>query len=247
MDMIIKETNLNLIYPKISDYRKKFVASEDVLNDNFQPPMILPIMDEIPENIPRIILKSKNNHSTLNIGLSVAGFTTEYDNTFSNDWNKCKNYLENRAHSIYKLINTMTDNSNIFTGLITNVVIDNLDTNGLNVLRNSLLNNGTKLGNLYDILCKFTYVYRDIYYINITLTNQRDNKLSIYNGRNIIDEEIRNNIINVSIDVNDRYKANSDPKYISGENELTEILEITANIINNKLLCLVEKGVFNYE
>ncbi|HIX84990.1 MAG TPA: hypothetical protein H9979_10730, partial [Candidatus Megamonas gallistercoris] len=93
-NMIIKETNLNLIYPKISDYRKKFVASEDILNDNFQPPIILPIMDEIPENIPRIVLKSKNNHSTLSIGLSVASFTTMYDDTFSNDWKKCKDYLE---------------------------------------------------------------------------------------------------------------------------------------------------------
>lgn len=247
MNMIIKETNLNLIYPRISDYRKKFIISEDMLNDNFQPPMILPIDDEIPENVPRIILKSKNNHSTLNIGLSVAGFLTRYDNTFSDNWSECKNYLESRTHSIYKLINTMTDNSNIFTGLITNVIIDGLDVNGLDVLKKSLLNNGRQLGNLYDILCKFTYVYQDKYYINITLNNQRDNKMSIYNGRSFIENEIENNMIAVSIDVNDRYKSNSDPRYISSEKELSEILNITTNIINNKLLSLIEKGVFNYE
>lgn len=246
-NMIIKETNLNLIYPKISDYRKKFVASEDILNDNFQPPIILPIMDEIPENIPRIVLKSKNNHSTLSIGLSVASFTTMYDDTFSNDWKKCKDYLENRTQNIYQLIDNMTNNGNIFTGLITNIIFDNLDISGLDTLKHSLLNNTSKLGNLYDILCKFTYVYQNKYYINITLNNQRDNELIINNGRTFIKDEKRDNIIVVSIDVNDRYKANSDPNYVSSQEELIEILNITTNIINHKLFSLIEKGVFNYE
>ena len=35
MKMIIKQTNLNLVYPRIMEYRKKFANSEEVLQTVF--------------------------------------------------------------------------------------------------------------------------------------------------------------------------------------------------------------------
>lgn len=246
--MIIKQTNLNLVYPRIVEYRKKFVNSEDVLNEYFMPPTILPIPEQVQDEVPRIIVQTKNGHSMLNIALSVASFTTNYNGEFVLDWDKCKNYLEQRCSSIYKIIDDMTGNNNIFVGLITNVEIDDLDSTGLEILKRSLFNDeARKMGELYDLSCKLTYVYKKKYYINITLENLREFSVEQYsNGRTCITGE-KKHTVSVSIDVNDRYAANNNQNYKSKKEAFDEILQITSNIINNKLEELVRKGEFIYD
>lgn len=98
--MIIKQTNLNLVYPRIMEYRKKFANAEDILRQYFMPSTILPIPEQVQDEVPRIIAQSKNGHSVLNIALSVASFITNYNDSFVSDWNKCKTYLEQRCSDI---------------------------------------------------------------------------------------------------------------------------------------------------
>ncbi len=246
--MIIKQTNLNLVYPRVLDYRKKFVLSEEILSEYFMPPTILPVPEQVQDEVPRIIVQTKNGHSVLNIALSVASLTTNYNGDFSREWNLCRSYLNERCASVYEIINKMTDNNNIFVGLITNVELENLDKTGLEILFHSLFNgNEHKLGNPYDLSCKLTYVYKERYYINITLENMREFSVETScNGRNYITGEKRHTI-SASIDINDRYAANMDQKYLSNKCAFDEILEITSNIINNKLLHLVREGEFRYD
>ena len=136
--MIIKQTNLNLVYPRIMEYRKKFANSEDILQQYFMPSTILPIPEQVQDEVPRIIAQTKNGHSMLNIALSVSSFITNYNGEFVSDWNKCKEYLVQRCSDIYKIIDNMTENNNTFAGLITNVEIDGLDGTGLEILKKSL-------------------------------------------------------------------------------------------------------------
>lgn len=246
--MIIQQTNLNLVYPRIAEYRKKFANSEDVLEQYFMPSTILPIPEQVQDEVPRIIAQTKNGHSVLNIALSVASFTTNYNGDFVLDWNKCKEYLAQRCSDIYKIIDNMTENNNIFVGLITNVEIDDLGETGLEVLKKSLCNeNASKMGELYDLSCKLTYVYKNQYYINITVQNLREFSTQQYsNGRMCITGE-RKHTVSVSIDINDRYAANNDVNYKSKKESFDEILHITSNIIDNKLENLVRKGEFVYD
>ncbi len=246
--MIIKQTNLNLVYPRIMEYRKKFTNSEDILQQYFMPSTILPIPEQVQDEVPRIIAQTKNGHSMLNIALSVSSFITNYNGEFVSDWNKCKEYLVQRCSDIYKIIDNMTENNNTFAGLITNVEIDGLDGTGLEILKKSLFGEETKkMGELYDLSCKLTYVYKKHYYINITLQNLREFSVQQYsNGRTCITGE-RKHTISASIDINDRYAANNDVNYKSKKEAFDEILQITSNIIDNKLENLVRKGEFVYD
>ena len=246
--MIIKQTNLNLVYPRIMEYRKKFTNSEDILQQYFMPSTILPIPEQVQDEVPRIIAQTKNGHSMLNIALSVSSFITNYNGEFVSDWNKCKEYLVQRCSDIYKIIDNMTENNNTFAGLITNVEIDGLDGTGLEILKKSLFGEETKkMGELYDLSCKLTYVYKKHYYINITLQNLREFSVQQYsNGRTCITGE-RKHTISASIDINDRYAANNDVNYKSQKEAFDEILQITSNIIDNKLENLVRKGEFVYD
>ena len=248
MKMIIKQTNLNLVYPRIMEYRKKFTNSEDILQQYFMPSTILPIPEQVQDEVPRIIAQTKNGHSMLNIALSVSSFITNYNGEFVSDWNKCKEYLAQRCSDIYQIIDNMTENNNTFVGLITNVEIDDLDGTGLEILKKSLFGEETeKMGELYDLSCKLTYVYKNRYYINITLQNLREFSVQQYsNGRTCITGE-RKHTISASIDINDRYAANNDVNYKSKKEAFDEILQITSNIIDNKLENLVRKGEFVYD
>ena len=107
--MIIQQTNLNLVYPRITEYRKKFANSEDILERYFMPSTVLPIPEQVQDEVPRIIAQTKNGHSMLNIALSVASFTTNYNGEFVSDWNKCKEYLEQRCSDIYKIIDEIDE------------------------------------------------------------------------------------------------------------------------------------------
>lgn len=245
--MIIKQTNLNLVYPRITEYRKKFVFYEDILSTNFLPPTILPVPEQVQDEVPRIIVQTKNGHSILNISLSVASLTTNYNGEFIGDWGKCREYLEKRCSDVYDIIGKMTDGNNTFVGLVTNVEIDDIEKTGLEILKESLYGEKVaKLGNLCDLSCKFTYVYKNRYYINIILENLREFYVQQYqNGRTCIQGEKRH-IISASIDVNDRYAANHDINYVSGKDAFDEILNITSNIIDNKLTDMIMKGEFIY-
>lgn len=246
--MIIRQTNMNLVYPRISEYRKKFLGLEDVLENHFMPSTILPIPEQVQDEVPRIIVQSKNGHSVLNIALSVASLSTNYDGEFVRDWGKCRCYLEQRCSDVYQLINGMTENNNIFVGLITNVEIDELDDTGLEVLKKSLLHHEAKeMGEIYDVECKLTYAYKERYYINITMENLREFLVEQYsNGKACITQEKKHTIL-ASIDVNDRYAVNNNPDYVSGQQSFEEIMKITDHIINNKLENLVRKGEFIYD
>lgn len=212
------------------------------------PSTILPIPEQVQDEVPRIIAQTKNGHSVLNIALSVSSFITNYNGEFVSDWNKCKEYLAQRCSDIYQIIDNMTENNNTFVGLITNVEIDDLDGTGLEILKKSLFGEETeKMGELYDLSCKLTYVYKNRYYINITLQNLREFSVQQYsNGRTCITGE-RKHTISASIDINDRYAANNDVNYKSKKEAFDEILQITSNIIDNKLENLVRKGEFVYD
>lgn len=246
--MIIKQTNLNLVYPRLVDYRKNFVLAEEGLMDNFMMPSILPVPEQVQEEVPRIIVQTKQGHSVLNIALTVASFTTNYDGDFARDWKLCSDYLNDRCTSVYSIIDRLTDGNNTFVGLITNVEIDDLKETGLDVLQGSIFNaSANQLGNPYDLSCKLTYVYKDKYFINITLENMREFNIQQYsNGKTCITGE-KKQVVAASIDINDRYAANNKVDYCSDKETFDEILEITNDIINNKLLELVKKGEFRYD
>lgn len=247
--MLIRQTNLNLVYPRIVEYRKKFADSEDILQQFFMPSTILPIPEEVQSEVPRIIAQTKQGHSVLNLALTVASFTTNYTESYVSDWNKCRDYLNERCSDIYKLVDHMTGQNHTFVGLITNIEVDGLDENGLETLKKSLLGEGRFKNDLYDLSAKLTYVLKDRYYINLTLQNLREFGAQQYsNGRTcIISENEKKHSVSVSIDVNDRYAANHSVEYQSGRDAFDEILGITSDIIDHKLENLIRKGEFSYD
>lgn len=243
--MKILQTNVNLVYPRISDYRKKFLENENILSDEFLPASIFSLPDQVQEEVPRIITQSKNHHSELNIALTVSSLSTNYDKEYTSSWQLCRNYLKKRCESLYKIVDVLSDNKT-FVGLITNIEYDNLSESGVDILQKNIFRN-SDFDKPIDLQCKFTFVYKQSYYINISLSDIRDFNISIENGKRKINMNAPRNSINVILDVNDRYSANTEENYISDEKSFNNILDITSEIVQHKLSDIIEKGIYKYE
>lgn len=246
--MIIRQSSINIVYPRISNYRKKYIMAEQELAEHFLPATILPIPDEVQESVPRIISQTKKEHSTLNIALNVATFTTVYDNDFPNNWDKCKQYLSERGTDVYTIVNTITDRKQYYVGLVLQLEFPDIEGDGLELLKGSILGDKSKdMGNPDDFSAKLTYVCKNKYYINITLENKKQFVLGNEKEAKYIVSPGSRNIVAATIDVNDRYASNHQLEYRSDQAAFDEIMSLTSKLLDGKLDNLILKGKYDNE
>jgi len=243
--MIIQNTNFNIFYPKIPNLRRKVVDYEEKFTTFFLPFKILPIPDDAPEEIPRIMMSTINGHSSLNLSLTGAAFTTNYDEKFNYDWEKCLGYLNDRIIKVYDILDTLKQDRFLFSGLLTQIFINEFTENPVDLIQNKILKLNSKT-TPFDVDCKITFVYEKNYYININVSNVRFFEGLIPCGvttSGTLQEKA--NTVGITIDINDRYGFNYDKDYTSDYAKIQKILEITTDIINNKLNKLITEGVFD--
>src|SRR5690606_7925747 len=138
---------------------------------------IIPIPDEAPEEIPRISTSSHHGHSQLNVSLTNAQITTNYDENFEQDREGCLGYLKDRVSHITDVLSPYVEGGFLFSGLTTELVIENLDgISPLDIIKSKFLNYQGSV-QPHDLEYKMTFVVDDIHYVNITFSNMR-----IYEG-----------------------------------------------------------------
>lgn len=244
VNMVIQNTAVNIIFSKIDNIKRKYILNEEILKEKFNEANILPIPDDAPMEIPRILIKSKGEHSQLNIAPESINLQTTYTDEYVNNWNLCEAYISSRAKDIFKLADQFTSGKYHYIGIVTNLIWDPVQQQGHKVLFHNLL--GCEAAdNLDDLVVRYTYVVEEKYYVNITLQSVR-----IYNGMrgkesgDFVDENLKAHTISVILDINDRYLFNKKKGYVSNKETFEEMMSLTTDIINNKIKNLVEKGEY---
>lgn len=238
--MKIAHTRIHIQYSQVNQIVKKFVNLETNYLDDFKPANINDLPDDIDCDIPRIVTETVNGHSLLGITPEYTFFDTNYDNGFEDDWDACTDYLNEKSNIVYHLTNDLTENKEPqYFGLITNIEYNELNENSLNTLKQSLfVNKGAKLGNPDDLFCGLNYLVEDKYNLNISLQI-----IPVVNEEGVKEREF----IGVTVDVNDRHMLIQNKEYSSNLDEYNKLVDITTNVIKNKLKDLIEKGEFNYD
>ena len=243
--MLIQGTSITVTYKKIEGIKKVYYNNEEILKSFFNEATVLPVPDDAPVEIPRIIIKTLNEHAQLNISPVAATFEVHYDAGFERNWDACANYLMERMTKVFEFLNILTNNAYEYVGLVSNILYDEVGQNGAKKIAGSLLNsNGIK--NIYDINIKYTFVEKDNIFVNIMLQNARLFKEGVdasLAGSLSLNEQVAESI-GAIIDINDRYGFNTDVNYKSNSNMLNELIQSMGNIINNKLGELIEKGEY---
>lgn len=242
IELIIQNAIFSIIYPRINELRRKIFYLEDKLQDEFTKPFALTaIPDEAEPEIPRIAATSKFGHSNLTVALNTTQFIVQYDENYNRDINKCLSYIDKHIKKIYSVITEILDNQIFFSGLTVNLLIDELEGEDAidTIIRNFC--NSKFTTRPYDISNRVSFVISDKYYINISFSNVR-----LYKG--IKGLEVTSNLkdasncISVNIDINDRYAFNCNNTYRSEINEVDSILELTKEMLNEKVERFIKEG-----
>lgn len=243
--MLIQGTSITVTYKKIEGIKKVYYNNEEILKDYFNEAMVLPIPNDAPFEIPRILIKTKNEHAQLNISPIATTFEVHYDAGFERNWQACSEYIVNRMTKVFEFLNILTGNTYEYIGLVSNVIYDEVGREGTKKIAENLLNT-KKIRNLYDINIKYTFVEKENLFVNIMLQNARLFKNGIIAneaGALRVQDQIAESI-GAIIDINDRYGFNTNSDYKSDRCILDKLIETMGNIIDNKLATLIEKGEY---
>lgn len=243
--MLIQGTSITATYKKIEGIKKAYYDNEEILKDYFNEATVLPIPNDAPDEIPRILIRTKNEHAQLNISPIATTFEVHYDAGFERDWEACAEYIINRMGKVFEFLNILTENTYEYIGLVSNVIYDEVEQEGAKKLAENLLN-AKSINNIYDINIKYTFVEKESLFVNIMLQNARlfKNGVSVNKaGAFSIQDQIAESI-GAIIDINDRYGFNTDSHHKSNSCMLNKLIETMGIIINNKLIALIEKGEY---
>ena len=92
--MIIDNICFSLSFERIQNFRQQILDIEKKLGDHFITPLnILPIPDDAPPEIPRIIARSKQNHTELIVSSNNLQISTKFDDNYNKKIDKCFEYM----------------------------------------------------------------------------------------------------------------------------------------------------------
>lgn len=243
--MLIQGTSITVTYKKIEGIKKVYYNNEEILKDYFNEAAVLPIPDDAPFEIPRIIIKTKNEHAQLNISPIATTFEAHYDEGYERNWQACSEYITERMKKVFEFLNILTENTYEYIGLVSNIIYDEVDQKGAEKIVENLLN-AKKINNIYDINIKYTFIEEGKRFINIMLQNARlfEKEIDVNKAGTLSAQTQIAESIGAIIDINDRYSFNTDSQYSSNSRVFDHLIESMGNTINHKLAALIEEGEY---
>lgn len=240
--MIIKNSAVNIAFNRSENIKRKYILNEHILEKRFNSANILPIPDDAPSEIPRIIVKSKGEHSQLNIAPEAVNLQTAYTDEFQANWDLCEQYMRERIDDVFKLTDSFCDGSYKYVGIVAELIWDEINEEGHKRLFGNLFEKDAP-STLDDLVVKYTYIEDEKYYANITLQSSRIYQ-NIANNKSgqFTRDKLTSHTVSVLLDINDRYSFNNKENYNSDKDVFDELMTLTTRIIKEKLRGLVEKG-----
>lgn len=240
--MKILSTQFNVFYPSIQGIRKYFLDIEEKLKDYFQVPFnLIPVPDDAPVEIPRIIATSKHGHSQLSISLNNAGLTTQYNENFESNWAACRDYLEGKINKYISVLSQLCEDRFLYSGLIIQLELP-LQNDPVKLLVDKFIKIQTNQ-KLFDVETKLTFVLDETFYLNITLSNFRN-----YEGVGIPELPIpaylkfNSSGVRVLLDINDKYGFNFVKDYVSSNEKQRYLFDLATKVLEEKLGEIIERG-----
>lgn len=243
--MLIKGTSISVTYKRIDALKKTYYNNENILKAYFNEATVLPVPDNAPDGIPRIVVTTLHEHAQLNITPVTTTLQILYNDGFEHDWNSCVSYIQERMKPVFAFLNILTENQYDYIGIVTNVLMDDIVSDGAKILASNLLKIHD-VRRIYDLDIKYTFVEENNIFVNIMLQNARlfADKVSADTAGALGEKNQIAESIGVIVDINDRYGFNSSENYHTNSSQLNNLIKEMTTVLNNKLNLLLEKGVY---
>lgn len=243
--MKIDNIGFNLFIPKLNNIRNLYIEIENGLKEYFFAPFtILPIPEDVAEEVPRLVAKSKNGHSELLVSLINVQLTVEFDDNFNKNTEKCFEYILERINKITEVFGKYSNETFLFSGITARIILDDID-DPIDFLNNNCIK---VKGNerMYNASTKFAYLIEDKYFVNFNIYNLRTFEGIVNEGAIKPNVNELSNKLAIEIDINDKFGYNHNNDYICTKSTINYIIDIikkniynnTNNILNGKELIL---------
>lgn len=218
----------------ISNIQQKYIRNSEILEKiNFQNPMIIPNTQNMPDEMPVVIINHEE-HKEIQLVISRENLSI----TFPYVENLEESYIS-YVQTICEFLNKIMDCSNIqYCGYTKRYILE--DEVAIESIKNVFLK--TK-DDLFDVDITYTSVLDERFYVNKKIANTRiyENPVNQKIG-GFLNNEYKNAMI-LTIDVNNRHAFNLGRKDISDLNsEISNITIIADNGFNEILNTLKGSG-----
>ena len=242
--MIIQTASVTMHFKPLKDMKRTYFSHDDALKGGFQEAAILPVPDDAPLDYPRIIIISKGGHSQLTLTSTTATLLTNFDGGYERNWSKGRDYILDKMTSVTKFLYDMGVDAFLYVGFVTTLLMDEIEEKPEAYLHERLLKseNSEGMGNLEDIVLKYTFVKEDKYYVNMQVQNARifpvnANPLVAGDfGSNNLEKEN----VGVVLDINDRYKFNNNLGYTADGDIFEQLAGIMTEMLDDNITYFLE-------
>ena len=227
---IIKESLLVLNYDRIENPLPKFFSSAGYSNflNYFNEPNTIQTLPGFTEGIPVLVAKSKGEHSNLSVSSVSSTVSSKYDSGFENSLEKCMSNLRNKAYPVFFIMEDVT-RKNLkkirFSGIsfIIDLVPEKQDGKPIvdlfeNFTRFTVGDDIDINSDLADFNTKVALVYRDEFYVNITVGQSQD---------------VSGKRLTAIIDVNNKYGFSKDSEYGCTKEKLDSLFAVCRKSIDS--------------
>jgi len=230
--------SVSIAFPKHPDVRRRANDFEDKLKarleGHYSQPEVIPVPDELNEQIPRIIFGSKHGFSQILISQVNLIFNVSYSTDWQEDAQKCKQYLRERLPVLFELLEILGDTKPFFCGLTTKARLASKDEDSeiLAHFAGAFLKN-MYTQDTYDVELKAAHVMDSRFFSNVLVQNYRVWKLAEgQQFRPLPRKSAVERGIEVIGDFNDRYSFNERNDYWSDASVALEILDMGFNEVD---------------
>lgn len=232
-------SQFSITFDRKEDIKRMANDIEDSFSSHYENIQILPIPDNFTPSAPRIIMTSKHGHSQIVFTQISVIFDVKYDNNYSKDSQKIKDYIKERYHEISEALPKIGIFNCLYCGLTHQLKIDREDnippvdyiTNSMHFPVSAYPNS-----HVYDAFLSYTTAW-DNYFINEQLSvvkkydesNNTIPELARFSEDKVSDEKLM-----LMLDVNNRMQYFQTGKNIEVE-ELTNIFSSIYDISSERI------------
>ncbi len=235
-------------FNKITDIKNKISYFESELNEYFHGINSIGVPADISPEYPRLTANSDGGHTKLNVSMINLQIATNFDSEFNANYNKCFDYIKQRALKTYNLL-TKKLNINVLYGAIL-VLCEADDKNPMNLIKTNLLSNKLN-GNYCESGVKIAEIIDNKYYINLSFNTTKQitiNKKLESGQREIIfplisltNAVVEKEGIAISYEINDKYLFDSEENYSLDLKNLNSMLDIAEKDVSNEIMKKINK------
>ena len=252
--MFVKSCTFAIHFPPNTKIREQLFNLENHFADFQKPFTLVPLPQDAPLEIPRIIAVSLHGHSKLTICGNNAQLVTNFDDEYKKDIKKCVEYIRLKCNSIVSAISIINGNSDsdekpkfYYSGISMALAMDEEDgiENPVEYITEKFLKCETNL-HTDEVQFRIAFNVDAKYYVNILLQNNR-----LFNGRpdergSIAGLKVAKDNLQVVLDINDRYAFNHEKDYISSVETVNAVATLAEQFATEYVRDFVLKGEIAY-